>query len=68
MFVEIRTNQVFPIFPNMVIERLEQDYGFHVWERLDAQHSVVRLVTSWATEEGAVSEFLTTLRAYAGDR
>lgn len=66
MFVEIRTNQVFPIFPNTVIERLQQDYGFHVWEKFDAQHSVVRLVTSWATEEGAVSEFLATLRACAG--
>jgi threonine aldolase len=65
MFVEIRTNQVFPIFPNTVIERLEQHYGFHVWEKFDAQSSVVRLVTSWATEEGAVSEFLTTLRACA---
>jgi len=66
MFVEVRTNQVFPIFPNTVIERLEQDYGFHVWEKFDAQNSVVRLVTSWATEEGAVSEFLTTLRACDG--
>ena len=66
MFVESRTNQVFPIFPNTVVERLEQDYGFHVWEKFDAQNSVVRLVTSWATEEGAVSEFLTTLRACGG--
>jgi threonine aldolase len=65
MFVEVRTNQVFPIFPNRVIERLERDFGFHVWEKFDAQNSVVRLVTSWATEEGAVSEFLTTLRACA---
>jgi len=66
MFVESRTNQVFPIFPNAVVERLQQDYGFHVWEKFDAQNSVVRLVTSWATEEAAVSEFLTTLRACAG--
>jgi threonine aldolase len=65
MFVEVRTNQVFPIFPNTVIERLQQDYGFHVWEKFDAQNSVVRLVTSWATEVGAVSEFLTALRACA---
>ena len=66
MFVEVRTNQVFPIFPNTIIERLQPDYGFHVWEKFDAQNSVVRLVTSWATEVGAVSEFLTTLRACAG--
>jgi len=45
-----------------LIERLQQEYGFHVWEKFDAQHSVIRLVTSWATRENAVSEFLSTLR------
>jgi hypothetical protein len=44
MFVESRTNQVFPIFPNAVVERLQQDYGFHVWEKFDAENSVIRLV------------------------
>ena len=62
-FVEAPTNQVFPIFPNTVIEQLQPSYGFHVWEKFDEQSSVVRLVTSWATEENAVSEFLATLKA-----
>jgi threonine aldolase len=62
ILVEAQTNQVFPILPNRVIERLQQDYGFHVWEKMDAQNSVIRLVTSWATRENAVSEFLSTLR------
>lgn len=61
--VDAPTNQVFPIFPNTVIERLQLDYGFHVWEKFDAQNSVVRLVTSWATDENAVSEFLSALKA-----
>ncbi len=61
--VETPTNQVFPIFSNPVIERLQHEYGFHVWEKFDAQSSVVRLVTSWATREDAVSEFLSTLRS-----
>jgi len=60
--VDAPTNQVFPIFPDAVIERLQQDYGFHVWERFDTESSVVRLVTSWATGESAVTEFLTTLK------
>jgi len=64
-FVEAPTNQVFPIFPNTVVEQLQQNYGFHVWEKFDEQSSVVRLVTSWATEENAVSEFLIILRACA---
>jgi threonine aldolase len=62
-FVDAPTNQVFPIFPNTVIEQLQPSYGFHVWEKFDEQSSVVRLVTSWATEENAVSEFLGTLKA-----
>jgi len=65
IFVDAPTNQVFPIFPNTLIERLQKNYGFHVWEKFDAQNSVVRLVTSWATEEQAVLEFLTTLRKCA---
>ena len=65
LFVEAPTNQVFPILPNTVIEQLQQDYGFHVWERLDEESSVVRLVTSWATEKNVVSEFLTTLKRCA---
>lgn len=64
-FVEAPTNQVFPVFPNTVIEQLQPSYGFHVWEKFDEQSSVVRLVTSWATEENAVSEFLATLKACA---
>ena len=65
IFVEAPTNQVFPIFPNTLIECLQKEYGFHVWEKFDAQNSVVRLVTSWATQEQAVLEFLTTLRKCA---
>lgn len=62
ILVEAPTNQVFPVLPNRVIERLQQEYGFHIWEKFDAQNSVIRLVTSWATEEHAVAEFLRTLK------
>jgi len=62
LFVEAPTNQVFPIFPNAVIESLQQDYGFHFWEKFDEQHSIVRLVTSWATQKAHVSEFLEALQ------
>jgi threonine aldolase len=64
-FVDAPTNQVFPIFPNTVIAQLESNYGFHVWEKFDEQSQVVRLVTSWATAENAVAEFLATLKACA---
>jgi threonine aldolase len=55
---ETETNQIFPILPNSVIERLQGKFDFYVWEKFDAENSVIRLVTSWATEEKQVDAFL----------
>ncbi len=52
------TNQLFPILPNWLIERLQEKYSFYVWSKTDAAHSAIRLVTSWATEEAAVAAFI----------
>lgn len=54
-------NQIFPIFPNKIIEKMEKEFGFYVWSKIDADNSAVRLVTSWATKESAVDEFLDEL-------
>lgn len=48
------TNQIFPILPNWLIEKLQKEYVFYVWATIDADHSAIRLVTSWATKEEAV--------------
>ncbi len=55
---ESTTNQIFPTLPNSVIEKLKSSYGFYVWSKIDADNSAIRLVTSWATTESAVDEFL----------
>jgi len=55
------TNQIFPIFPHGLIERMQRDYGFYVWARLDAERAAARLVTSWATPEDKVDQFLADL-------
>ena len=57
------TNQIFPILPNALIERLQQHYGFYIWETLKNDTSVIRLVTSWATPMEKVEQFLSDLRA-----
>ncbi len=44
------TNQVFPILPKTLVDVLQQEYVFHIWERLDDRNVVIRLLTSWATE------------------
>jgi len=52
------TNQIFPILPNAVMQPLSELYCFYEWSKVDAQHTSVRLVTSWATPVEAVDEFL----------
>jgi threonine aldolase len=56
------TNQIFPILPNPLIEKLNEMYCFYVWNKIDDRLSEIRLVTSWATPEKAVDKFLADLR------
>lgn len=58
---ETATNQVFPILPDSVISALKQHFAFYVWRKSNDDHSVIRLVTSWATQEHQVDAFLTRL-------
>lgn len=57
-FVDSPTNQIFPIMKNSVIEKLHEKFMFYVWEKIDDEYSAVRLITSWATTEEAVNNFL----------
>ncbi|WP_077612038.1 threonine aldolase family protein [Clostridium sp. Marseille-P2415] len=60
---ESMTNQLFPIFPDEVIAKLDKDYLFSIQERIDDSHTVIRLVTSWATGEEACRQFIKDLEA-----
>lgn len=56
------SNQLFPIMPNRVIAELEKNYAFEVQKQVDEDHSMIRLVTSWATKENAVDAFINDLK------
>lgn len=58
------SNQIFPILPNAMIRKLEEDYSFYIWRKIDEDHTAIRLVTSWATEESDVSRFVGRLSEY----
>ncbi len=60
--VDSPSNQVFPIFPNRLIGKLQEDFDFHVWSNVDEGHSSIRLVTSWATREESVEAFIGKLK------
>ena len=55
------SNQIFPIFSNLMIQKLQNNYAFHIWEKVDENHSAIRLVTSWATQKEAVLAFIKDL-------
>ncbi|WP_313373366.1 low specificity L-threonine aldolase [Chishuiella sp.] len=55
---EPSSNQIFPIFSIELIKKLQKDFEFFTWEKIDDEHAAIRLVTSWATIEEKVDEFL----------
>ncbi len=63
--IESSTNQIFPIFPNKIIKKLEEDYGFYIWQKVDEDQSAIRLVTSWATKVEEVEAFVEALKSEA---
>lgn len=56
--VESQTNQIFPILSNEVIQKLKQSYLFQEWGKVDEHHTAMRFVTSWATPNEAVTQFI----------
>ncbi len=52
------TNQLFPILPNELIAELSEKYLFYVWKKTNEKLSAIRLITSWATNESEVNEFI----------
>ena len=56
------SNQIFPILPDIIIEKLRKNYAFYSWSKVNQTHSAIRLVTSWATKEEAVITFLKSIK------
>ncbi len=52
------SNQIFPIIPLILAEKLAEKYEFYIWQKLDGQNVVIRLVTSWATKESWINQFI----------
>ncbi|KAF6829356.1 threonine aldolase [Colletotrichum plurivorum] len=56
------TNQVFPMLPDGLVAKLEESYVFYVWEKVDGDRAVIRLVTSWATDREQVEAVIAVVR------
>ena len=47
--VDTVSNQIFPILPDKLLEKLAEKFTFTEQERIDEAHRAVRFCTSWAT-------------------
>jgi threonine aldolase len=56
--VDSPTNQIFPIMPKALVEKLEEKYFFYRWKPIGEDHICIRLVTSWGSSEEDVISFL----------
>ncbi len=57
------SNQVFPVFSNEVVAKLEKEFTFEIQEHVDAQHTCIRFVTAWCSTEEDVNALLTAIRS-----
>lgn len=51
LFIDSPTNQQFVVLDNAVLEALEKEVCFEVWQEVDQTRKAVRFATSWATKE-----------------
>lgn len=56
----VETNIILPVFPLDISDKLHQLYDFYDWQTLGDMVSA-RIVTSWATTEATIDEFLADL-------
>ena len=60
--IDSPSNQLFPVLPNGVIERLAEEVSFEIWGTVDESSSCIRFVTAWHTTQEEVSELLAILK------
>lgn len=56
-------NQIFPILPENVIQKLQKNYAFSFWQRMDESHSAVRFCASVTTPQENVAALLAEIEA-----
>ena len=61
IFIETVTNQIFIVLENKKLEELKKHVSFGFWERVDEEHTVVRIASSWATTEENVDRLIALL-------
>ena len=59
--IDSPTNQQFIVADRETCSRLGKDFRYGFWERIDDEHTVIRLATSWATSSEDVGKLIDIL-------
>lgn len=62
LFIDSVTNQQFPVLTKDMVSKLEKNYSFCLWEKLDDNRSVYRFCTSWATTNDKVEKLIADIQ------
>jgi threonine aldolase len=65
LHADTETNQVFAILPTDLVQELQKDFTFYVWEKCGVDWAVVRLLTTWATDIGQLEKFNQTVLSWS---
>ena len=55
-FIDSPTNQQFIVLENKKVEELGKHVAYDPWDRVDPDHTAIRLATSWATQPEQLEE------------
>ena len=61
VLIQSPSNQLFPILPDRIIDKLQNQVSFECWGRVDPEHSCIRFVTAWHTTQEEVDALLAVL-------
>lgn len=61
LYVDNPTNQILVVMENNAMKALAKKVNFSFWENIDANHTAIRFVTSWATKMEDVNALIELL-------
>ena len=61
--VDSPTNQIFPIFTDAQWEKIRNDFTLEFNGRIDEEHVILRVCTSWCTPDEYVDKFIEAIKA-----
>lgn len=62
--IDSPTNQQFPIITAEMAEKISEEFGFELWQKMDDGRTAVRFCTSWATTDEQVDALVNMIQNF----